>query len=145
ASTASVRAGGGVTATAGGGTIKLSFANAGDVVELVTEKGKKYDFSGSLVQSTKPVQVISANPCINLPQGKMACDHIEESVLPAETLGKRYVVVPPTGPKDAAVKHNVRFYGNKDGTTLTYSPAAPKKCPTTLKAGEVADCDMVSD
>jgi hypothetical protein len=143
--TASVLAGGGVNATAGGGTIKLTLANPGDVAELAATKGKQYDFSGSLVQANKPIQVISAIPCINLPQGKQACDHIEESILPAETLGKHYAVVPPTGPKDAPVKHNVRFYGNKDGTTLTYVPSKPAKCPATLTAGQVVDCELVNE
>ncbi len=144
--TAKVLAGGPIAATNGGGTIKFTLANAGDVVELAGDKGKNVDFSGSLVQGNKPLQVISALPCINLPQGKGSCDHVEESVLPAETLGKHYAVVPPTGAKTGqAVKHNVRFYGNKDGTTLTYQPSKPAGCPATLKAGEVVDCGLVTE
>src|SRR5262249_2404998 len=92
---------------------------------------------------SKPVQVIASVPCITIPAGKPACDHIEETVLPAETLGKHYIITPPTGPKGTAVKHDVRLYGNKDGTKLDYSPAKPPKCPDTLNAGQVADCDLV--
>jgi hypothetical protein len=133
-----------IPATNGGGTLKFTLANAGDVAQLVTDKGKSFDFSGSLIQANKPIQVISSVPCINLPAGKPACDHIEESVLPAETLGKRYVVPPPTGPKGQPVAHNVRFYGNKDGTNLTYVPTRPTGCPATLNAGQVVDCGIVS-
>ncbi|HVH46297.1 MAG TPA: IgGFc-binding protein [Labilithrix sp.] len=134
-----------VAATEGGSTLTFDLPNAGDVLELVSEKGQEYDFSGSLVQSTKPVQVITSTPCINIPSDKQACDHLEETVLPAETLGKHYVVTPPTGPKGEPVGHVVRLYGNKDGTTLEYKPTKPEKCPDTLGAGQVADCEIVAE
>jgi IgGFc binding protein len=122
------------------GQVKLKLANAGDVAQLVAGQGK--DFSGSLVQSDKPIQVIASIPCISI--GGAACDHIEETVLPAETLGKHYLVAQPTGPKGQPVGHAVRFYGNQDGTTLTYTPSKPANCPATLSAGEMADCDIVN-
>lgn len=133
-----------VPATSGGGTMTLKLASAGDVVQLVADKGKSFDFSGSLVQASKPVQVIASVPCINIPADKAACDHIEETVLPAETLGKRYLVAPPTGPKGQPVSHWVRLYGNRDGTALTYQPSKPAKCPDTLAAGQVVDCELVT-
>jgi hypothetical protein len=37
--------------------------NAGDVIEITAPDGDKYDFSGSIVNATKPVQVISGVPC----------------------------------------------------------------------------------
>ncbi|HVH42809.1 MAG TPA: IgGFc-binding protein [Labilithrix sp.] len=132
-----------IAETNGGGTLTLTLENAGDVAELVTPNGEKFDFSGSLVRSNKPVQVLASIPCITIPTGMSACDHVEETVLPAETLGKRYIVAPPTGPVGAAVQHQVRFYGNEDGTTLTYLPYKPAKCPDTLAAGQVADCELV--
>ncbi|MBN9167092.1 MAG: hypothetical protein BGO98_28075 [Myxococcales bacterium 68-20] len=134
-----------VKATAGGGKITLTLDKAGDVAQFVSDKGKQFDFSGSLVQTNKPVQVIASNPCISIPSDKAACDHIEETVLPAETLGKHYIVTHPTGPKGQPVGHNVRLYGNQDGTTLTYAPSKPAKCPDTLNAGQVADCEVVSE
>jgi len=60
--------------------------------------------------------------------------------LPAETLGKDYVVTVPTSPHGKLVGHVVRFYGNVDGTTLTYSPSQPAGCPSTLDAGQVVQC-----
>ncbi len=143
ATTAKVLAGNGVTEAAGGSTVTFALPNAGDVIQLVTDKGQEYDFSGSLVQADKPVQVISSVPCIDIPSDKQACDHIEETVLPAETLGKHYVVSPPTGPKGEPVAHAVRLYGNKDDTRLEYKPVRPTKCPEILSAGQVADCDIV--
>jgi hypothetical protein len=132
-----------IAASDGGQTVTFNLAQAGDVLELVGDKGQEYDFSGSLVLSSKPVQVITSSPCINIPSDKQACDHIEETVVPAETLGKHYIVNSPTGPTGAPVAHAVRLYGNKDGTHLTYVPSKPEKCPDTLSAGQVADCDIV--
>lgn len=143
ASTVATTSGPSVPATNGGGLVTYTLANAGDVLQLATRLGANFDFSGSLVTANKSVQVITSVPCINIPSDKQACDHIEETVLPAETLGKHYVVHQPTGPAGSAVKHVVRFYGNRDNTTLTYVPSKPASCPATLNAGQVADCGLV--
>ena len=124
-----------IAQTEGGQTITVSLPNAGDVVQLVSEKGDSFDFSGSLVKSNNPVQVITSIPCIAIPTNKQACDHIEETVLPAETLGRHYVVVPPSAPKGGPMKQKVRLYGNKEDTVLTYKPSKPAGCPDTLERG----------
>lgn len=142
-SKAAVVAGGSISATAAGGTLTLTL-DAGDVAELVTGLGQNYDFSGSLLTADKPVQVITGVPCMDEPFDVRACDHIEETVFPAETLGKHYVVARPTGPIDGEVGHVVRFYGNVDGTTLTYTPKKPSGCPDTLSAGEFVECGIVT-
>src|SRR5690606_15641557 len=49
----------------------------------------------------------------------------------------------PTGPKANKVGQVVRFYGNIDGTKLTYKPSKPASCPATLDAGQVVDCGQV--
>src|SRR6185436_18475 len=86
---------------------------------------------------TKPVQVIAFNAIANLPDSTVAnADHMEETVLPAEVIGKKYIVVPPTTPNGNSVGHVVRIYGNVDNTHLTYSPAAPPGAPMTINAGE---------
>lgn len=130
-----------VSATRSNDQLTITLARAGDVLELVGDVGR--DFSGSLVQSSKPVQVIASNPCINLPKDKAACDHVEETVLPVETFGVHYVVAPPTGPQGTLVPHAVRFYGNKDSTRLDYTPVKPPQCPDVINAGEVVDCGLV--
>jgi hypothetical protein len=134
-STGLIAAGTGVTAVAANGTATYTM-NAGDVVQLVGGDRTESDLSGSLVQADKPVQVIGGVSCIANPTS--ACDHIEESVSPAETLGKRYVVSRPTGPKDTAVAATVRMVGNVDGTTLIYTPAVAG-APATLSAGQVVE------
>src|SRR6185436_19984212 len=89
--------------------------------------------------------VISGAPCMDMPLDVQACDHIEETIFPAETLGQHYVVTRPTGPASNLVGHVVRFYGNQDGTKLTYKPSKPSGCPATLDAGMVADCGEVTN
>ncbi|CAN5869207.1 hypothetical protein BH11MYX4_BH11MYX4_09320 [soil metagenome] len=134
-----VVAGAGIAATAAGGTVTFTL-NAGDVAEVLSGAGREFDFSGSLLTADKPVQVITGVPCIDYPLDVIACDHVEETVFPAQTLGRHYVVTTPTGPKKNKVAHAVRFYGNADGTALTYKPSQPPGCPSSLAAGEVVDC-----
>jgi hypothetical protein len=141
-----VLAGAGIPAQNGVGTFSLAL-NAGDVAEIVGQTGDQNDFSGSLVTAQDdqhPVQVITSLPCINQPEGTAACDHIEESVFPAETLGQHYVVTVPTSPGGSPIGHIVRIFGNVDGTTLTYNPSKPPGCPSSLNAGQVADCGQVT-
>jgi len=129
-----------VQQTAANGTLTLPAMNAGDVVELVSPDMVATDLSGSLVQADKPIQVIGGAPCWANPS---SCDHIEETILPAETLGREYLVNMPTGPHDVAVPATVRFVGNVDDTKLTYTPAVPG-APATLNAGQVVELDSVS-
>ena len=138
-----VTAGGAISSTPGGGTLTFKLG-AGDVAEVVGGIGKPFDFSGSLIKADKPVQVISGGQCMNFPDNVAACDHLEETLFPVETLGKHYVVTRPTGPKQNEVGHVVRFFGNVDGTALTYAPSKPSGCPDFLNAGQVADCGVVS-
>jgi hypothetical protein len=139
--TGGITAGGGISSAPPGGTISFSLGR-GDVVQILgTGSG---DLSGALVTADRPVQVISGVPCINQPLDKSSCDHIEESVFPAETLGKRYFVARPSAPKGAPVGHIVRFYGHLDGTRLTYPGGAPAGAPTTLAAGQVVSLGNVA-
>ncbi len=140
-STAKVLAGAGVAATSAGGSLTLTM-NAGDVAQLLGDNQDSSDFTGSVIQADKPVQLLTALPCLNVPDGAPACDHTEEANLPAETLGNDYVVAQPPAPDGSPVGHLVRIVGNFDGTQLTYLPSAPPGCPTTIDAGQVVDCGM---
>ncbi len=134
--------GGGIPYVGGGGSTTFKM-DAGDVVELV---GGGNDLSGALVKATKPVQAIAGVPCITSPLGTPACDHVEESIFPAETLGKKYVVTGPTGPDGGRPGHVVRLVGNVDGTKLTYDPGLPVPlAPSVINAGQVIDFGVVDD
>jgi len=135
--------GGRIPPTGPGEVLELTM-NKGDVAELVSGIGTgASELSGSLVQATKPIQIIGGVPCVAVPTDAMdrayTCDHVEESVFPVETWGKRYVVTVPTGPNGTPVQHAVRIVGNHDGTTLTYPGGAPENAPTTIDAGQVRE------
>jgi IgGFc binding protein len=103
------------------------------------------DLSGSVVSANKPVQVIAGIPCTQMPEGQQACDHVEESVFPAETLGQHYFVTVPTSPHDQPVGHVVKIYGTFDGTQLSYpSGSAPTNAPQSIGAGQVVDLGNVA-
>ena len=138
-----VLAGGGLSAMSKGQSGKVTL-NAGDVLEVVGGNLAADDLSGSLVTATKPIQVITGMPCVNKPADKSACDHVEESVFPAETLGKEYVVTLPAAPKGGkAPGQIVRIVGNVDGTTLTFDPAVKIGATATINAGQVIDLGQV--
>ncbi len=135
---ARVTAGPGVPAAARGSTMNFVM-DVGDVVLLsTTEFGT--DLSGSLIAADKPVQVISGMQCAQFPFDTYACDHVEESLFPVETLGKHYFVAPPTSPLGASAGMMVRFHGNVDNTKLTYFPSKPPACPEVIQAGENLNC-----
>jgi hypothetical protein len=125
--------------TPGGGVLSFTLG-AGDVAELVGDSSA--DNAGSLVHASAPVQVISGMPCAFQPfnTADIACDHLEQTVLPAETLGKHYFVSPPTSPHGTVVGHIVRIVGNVDGTNLTYPGGTmPAGAPATIDAGQVVE------
>ncbi|MDI1429291.1 IgGFc-binding protein [Polyangium sorediatum] len=133
--------GGGLPSTGPNGLASFT-VNRGEVVEIVFSPNA--DPSGSQVFATKPVQVIAGVPCINVPLTSGYCDHIEESVFPAETLGKRYIVTVPTSPGGGPVGHVVRIYGNVNGTKLTYAGQTPPGAPLSINAGQVFDLGQVN-
>jgi hypothetical protein len=135
-----ILAGGGIQA-AGPNSVFTFPINKGEVVELASPG--EADLGGTLVSASAPVQVVTGVPCIESPLGTPSCDHIEESVFPAETLGRHYFVTVPTGPNGDAVGHVVRLYGNVDGTKLTYLGAKPADAPAVINAGQVADLGIV--
>ncbi len=115
------QAGGGVDGQ-GNGVVVL---NEGDVLQLITASGG--EFTGSIVSADKPVQVMGGHECTNVPLEIVACDHLEESMFPIETLAKEYIVVPPVQvPNDALEKAViVRIVASEANTTLTFDPDQP--------------------
>ena len=135
-----ISGGGGIPSANAGGQVTFTLQQ-GEVAEILGTPNT--DLSGSLVQADKPVQVIFGIPCVNVPEEASACDHIEESVFPAETLGRRYFVTVPTSPGGAPLGHGVRIYGNADNTVLTYPSGMPAGAPGTINAGQVVDLGQV--
>ncbi len=112
-----IKAGGGVAAD-GTGVVML---DEGDVLQVMSNSN---DVTGTIVAADKPVQVFGGHECTNVPLNVSACDHLEESMFPIETLAKEYLVAPPAQtPNDALDKGQVvRVIASEDATTLTFDP-----------------------
>ena len=85
------------------------------------------DLTGTIVSADKPVQVFGGHECTDVPLDIVACDHLEESMFPIETLAKEYVVVPPIQiPNDHLEKAQVvRVIASEPNTTLVFTPDQP--------------------
>ena len=129
-----IKAGGGVSAT-GDGVVMLG---EGDVLQVLSDYNG--DVTGTIVEATKPIQVIGGHKCTNVPLNVTACDHLEESMFPIETLAKEYVVVPPVQvPNDAQEKGQiVRIIASEDDTNLVFTPDQPV-AKTLAKAGDFVE------
>jgi hypothetical protein len=95
---------------------------------LLCPVGQRFDLTGSLVTSDKPVQVIGGHDCTFMPYTDFACDHIEESIFPLDTWGNQVLVTAPQAVKGAAAgdgkpdKQVVRVISGADGNMITLDP-----------------------
>lgn len=72
---------------------------AGESITFGTEPNsgpgpQSVDLSGTVVRADNEIAVFAGHECTFVPQDKWACDHLEEQMLPALTLGKRYLLTP---------------------------------------------------
>ncbi|MBA2663626.1 MAG: IgGFc-binding protein [Bradymonadaceae bacterium] len=150
---------GGVTALAPGGETTVTL-NRHEVLQLISRpmgatrslaavpagngtsvEYYESDFTGSLVDSDKPVAVFSGARCRFVPFNYYACDHLEQQVFPLETLGHSYVgavAIPPLGsdPTTAPVSGDVwRLVAVQDGTQITITPSSVQ-ASVVLNAGQ---------
>jgi len=127
-----------------GGTVTL---NAGDVLQLASAldavgTGFGSDMSGSLVTASAPVEVIGGQDCSYMPATAIACDHLEQTNLPLETLGTDYAVTMPRNANGPGRQY-VKIIGTVNQTALTTSPA--QSVPLAIGAGEVAFFEATED
>jgi hypothetical protein len=127
-------------AIVGGGALPAGAAGAPYTFTLNAGQQAQFsqqtDLTGSTISASAPVGFMAGQQCMHAPAGVVACDHGEQMVPPAESLGFEYVGVmfrPRTG-GDAGIWHLV---GAADGTTLTYSSAVGG--PATLNKGQIVD------
>lgn len=124
--------------------------NRGDVVQLFTKgTSTAQSWSGSTLTATAPIQVLSGSPCATVPDEVTACDHLEETVLPVETLGREYAVTVPRTPQGLAGtphggRHAVRIHGVHDGTVLVFEPPSITD-ETALDRGDVIELEGVEE
>jgi hypothetical protein len=121
----------------GTGTVTL---DEGDVLQVIgpatSGAPDPNDLTGTRVQATKPVQVIGGHECTNIPYNITACDHLEEAMLPIETLGSSYVVSPPLIDATTEKPRMVRVIAVERNTTITYDPPQAEAPTTLTNAGD---------
>lgn len=168
-SAANVAPGGGVGAMTPGQT-KTFQLNAGDVLQLksgappdgpfsapgqscekiVTDPlggtdvycpmPQDYDLTGSWISADKPVAVVGGHDCTFLPFDKRACDHIEETLFPVETLGQDLLVTAPQSIADVGAPNTpdfqfVRLISAADANDVTFDPPSIH-APVKLSKGQ---------
>jgi len=131
---------------AGQGTVTLA---RGDVLELVATSDAPRgsfgsDASGTQVRANHPIQVIGGHSCANVPTASTGyCDHLEQSMLPAEVLGGDYVVTYPAAVASTS-PHVVRIAALNPDTAVTFDPAI--HAPVKLGPGDAPlELDGVTD
>lgn len=112
-------------------TVRHENLSPGDVALVVGSQPG--DLSGAVVEASVPVAVFAGNDCTQMPLGIPACDHLEEQVLPFETLGRDYLVADLRDRMAGSVLRMVAAY---DNTVVRFEPNTV--APTTqLRAGQV--------
>ena len=131
--TANTIAGSGVASVKAGATGSVMM-NRHDTLQV--RGAALVDLSGTQVSADKPIWVVSAVECVNVPAGVSYCDHIEEQMLPLDYWGKKYVGAP--SPKRGSEDHHWRIFGGADGVTVSTDPVQPGT-PFTLDKGQFKD------
>ncbi|MEZ4394757.1 MAG: IgGFc-binding protein [Polyangiales bacterium] len=113
------------------GVVRHDNLMPGDVALVVgTQSG---DLSGALVEASNPVAVFAGHDCTRVPQNVPACDHLEEQVLPFETLGQDFVV---SDLRDRDAPTVLRMVATVDDTVVSFTPSSISP-PRRLAAGQV--------
>lgn len=91
------------------GTPYVFSMQEGDVFKLQAKSSFRAELSGTTIRSNNEVAVFSGGSCINIPN-TLACDHVVDQLIPADSLGTEYLVTPFWG-------------GNDDGDTFKITAA----------------------
>ena len=105
--------------------------NRGDLLQVRVANGG--DITGTRVDADKPIWVVGAVGCVNVPTGVTYCDHIEEQMLPFDYWGKTYVGA--HSPTRGSEKHYWRVFGGEDNVMITTEPPQPGT-PFMLNKGQ---------
>jgi hypothetical protein len=118
-------------------------ADAGDVLEMFSDTGDIHtpvytqDLSGTIVHADHPVVAYGGHGCTFIPENKKACDHLESSMFPVQSLGTDYVVTMPHTPHG---EHEwVRIMALYDNTKVVFDPPVSGSNGGILNTGDIMD------
>ncbi len=101
----------------------------GDVYRLINKDSETADYTGTSVQSDKPVAVFGGHSCATVPGATSACDHLYEQMTPVDFWGRHFVTLP------LATRHNgdrFRILAANDNTRASVNG----QIVATLNAGQ---------
>ncbi len=129
----------GVTAGSPAAPITLML-DEGDVAEVMVSGPS--DPTGTVVTSNNdhPIALFAGHQCANIPNGVVACDHLEEQLSGLRLWGTSFVAARVT-PRQAAPEGSMwQIYASEDDTTVTINAPASvtglPATPVTLNRGE---------
>lgn len=130
-----VNGGGGLPAAPANQSTKYTL-NAGEYLQFL----QSTEFSGSAIESDKPVAVIGGSSLYQVPVGRQRADGGHQMLFPVSALGSEYVGVRFRS-RNVNFPESVpwRFVGIVNGTQLSYEPSTPSGAPTSLNAGDITE------
>ncbi len=107
----------------------------GEAIQLAQHE----ELTGSRISANKNIAVWGGHECMFVPSGQFACDASQDQLVPLQSWGSEYAVVPHLSRLANGVpeQYHYRIVGAVGGTTLTYEPSQPNGAPAELAAGEV--------
>lgn len=111
--------------------------DAGQTIEIIQAE----DFTGSPIESDKPIGVFAGHLGLRIPNDVDWSDHAEQQIPPVRALGSEYAVV---SYRDRVPgyeeKRKHRLVGAVDGTKLSFDPLLPN-APASLELGSVVELE----
>ncbi len=98
------------------------------------------DLTGTAVESSAPVAVFAGHDCALVPYDRFACDHLEEQMLPVESLGRRYVVA--RTPPWFAEPDVLRVVATHSDTRVIFEPARAHDPVTLADVGDFVEFEQ---
>jgi hypothetical protein len=105
------------------------------------EVDTSYDLTGTRIHADGPVAVFAGHQCAFVPDDRLACDHLEESMFPLQAWGT-HVMASVTEPLRS--EPNVfRIVSGEDDNTISFQPAVRPE--VTLRAGAFVEFEATED
>ena len=101
--------------------------NQGEYFQRVNAPVVSQDATGWFVETDKPAAVFSGSFCTSVGSGTGACDHIDEQILPLESMASAYIASPtntrPIGCAFGTCAPDIfRYIATENNTVITTSP-----------------------
>lgn len=107
----------------------------GEVLQLLGKKGSE-DLTGTRIVASSPVATFVGHDCTQIPDGRPACDHLEEQLLPQQAWGKAYAVS-PLRVRSADEVSVVRILSQSSNNQLAFDGITPPPaCAAPLGNGQ---------